>query len=168
MLILYMLNWLLSLSFIILNHPLSLGFILLLLTINISLTSGIMYLNFWFGYLLFLIMVGGILVMFIYMTSIASNEKFNMPSLYSMMLFFTAVISFMILSMTLDSFFATFPNLEFSYLNQDILNMQNKSLTKIFSKPLNQLPVALMSYLLLCLITVVKMTENKMGPLRQK
>nr|ALI86981.1 NADH dehydrogenase subunit 6 [Cryptolestes turcicus] len=53
-----------SLMFMFLNHPLSMGLMLLLQTICISILSGIMMINFWYSYMIFLIMIGGMLVLF--------------------------------------------------------------------------------------------------------
>nr|YP_009441926.1 NADH dehydrogenase subunit 6 [Dryocoetes autographus]AOY40134.1 NADH dehydrogenase subunit 6 [Dryocoetes autographus] len=159
----------LSFLFMTMNHPLSLGYILLLMTINTSLTVGLMYLNFWFGYIIFLIMVGGMLVMFIYMTSVASNEKFSFPKLKTLILFFIVAFITMLIFFTNDEFFSMSFNSSKIMINQEMLSPQNKIfLTKIFNEPLRQIPVALMNYLLVTLIVVVKMTDFIKGPLRQK
>nr|YP_010327177.1 NADH dehydrogenase subunit 6 [Dryocoetes hectographus]UJG10838.1 NADH dehydrogenase subunit 6 [Dryocoetes hectographus] len=169
MMFLFFLTNILSLLFMMMNHPLSLGYILLLLTINTSLTAGLMYLNFWFGYIIFLIMVGGMLVMFIYMTSVASNEKFKFPKFKTLILFFFMIFIMMLFFFTKDTFFSMLANSSKIMINQEILSPQNKIfLTKIFNEPLKQIPVALMSYLLVTLIVTVKMTDFIKGPLRQK
>jgi NADH-ubiquinone oxidoreductase chain 6 len=52
------------------------GLVLIVHTIRIGVVTGIMARNFWFSYILFLVFLGGVLVLFIYITRLASNEKF--------------------------------------------------------------------------------------------
>nr|ARH54673.1 NADH dehydrogenase subunit 6 [Stenurella nigra] len=155
----------LSMLFLFLNHPLSFGAILLLQTILISLITGMVNYNYWFSYILFLIMIGGMLILFIYMTSIASNEKFKFS--YKLLM-----LSLMIMSL----FIMTFIDL---YLNEMNLNLsdtinQNKnynfnlSMNKFFNWPNNSITYLMIIYLLITLIAIVKITKIKYGPLRQK
>lgn len=62
--------------FVNLRHPVGLGLTLILHTLLISCVTGLVGGTFWFSYILFLVFLGGVLVLFIYMTSLASNEKF--------------------------------------------------------------------------------------------
>nr|YP_009128669.1 NADH dehydrogenase subunit 6 [Eucryptorrhynchus scrobiculatus]AJR19212.1 NADH dehydrogenase subunit 6 [Eucryptorrhynchus scrobiculatus]AJZ71912.1 NADH dehydrogenase subunit 6 [Eucryptorrhynchus scrobiculatus]UNO31868.1 NADH dehydrogenase subunit 6 [Eucryptorrhynchus scrobiculatus] len=160
-------SWMFTILFMFMNHPLSLGCILLIQTILISLASGFFYLNFWFSYILFLIMIGGMLVMFIYMTSIASNEKFKMPkkillfcSIYCMLL--------IIILLNLDKFFSNFMNLSIDSTQLLYLSMNNISLSKFFNFPGMFIMIFLMIYLLITLIAIVKIVGKSSGTLRQK
>merc|ERR1739838_23170 len=81
-------------------HPLAIGLALLFQTILICCTTGLSNLSFWFSYILFLIFLGGILVLFIYVTSLASNEMFK-PSIVSFILIM-AVSTTGILFLALD------------------------------------------------------------------
>lgn len=67
-----------ALIFLNLSHPVALGLVLILHTLLISGVTGLVAGNFWFSYVLFLVFLGGVLVLFIYITSLASNEKFNL------------------------------------------------------------------------------------------
>lgn len=67
-----------ALIFINLKHPVALGLTLILHTLLISGVTGLAVGNFWFSYVLFLVFLGGVLVLFIYITSLASNEKFSL------------------------------------------------------------------------------------------
>nr|AML26173.1 NADH dehydrogenase subunit 6 [Scolytinae sp. BMNH 1274290] len=166
--LLMIMNYTLSMLIILFKNPLSKGCILLLLTISTSIMASTKHLNSWFGYILFLIMVGGILVTFIYMTSIASNEKFKFPKIQMMMLFIlTIMVNLIIFSIVSTNNYFSMTML----LNQEItsISLMNKMLlTKIFNWPISQVPLALMSYLFLTLIMVVKMTDFIKGPIRQK
>nr|YP_010230558.1 NADH dehydrogenase subunit 6 [Euwallacea fornicatus]QSV10219.1 NADH dehydrogenase subunit 6 [Euwallacea fornicatus] len=155
-------NCLLSLLFIFLKNPLSKGYILLMLTVSTSLFASLMFMNAWFGYILFLIMVGGILVAFIYMTSVASNEKFMFPKPLNILMF--TLVFLVLMSNTPTEMMES----SIMLMNQESIINYKLSLSKIFSNPMSQIPLALMSYLLLTLIMVVKMTDISKGPIRQK
>nr|YP_009484297.1 NADH dehydrogenase subunit 6 [Callipogon relictus]AVR43553.1 NADH dehydrogenase subunit 6 [Callipogon relictus]WDD39342.1 NADH dehydrogenase subunit 6 [Callipogon relictus] len=165
---LLMLISVMSILFMFLNHPLSLGIILLIQTLLISLTTGLMNYNFWFSYILFLIMVGGMLILFIYMTSVASNEKFKLsPKL----LILSAAMMFMtiLILMSSNSFFMTTPMVNFDIMPQtNPVPMNKTSMTKYLNWPTNLGLYMIILYLLITLIMVVKVTKIQYGPLRQK
>nr|YP_002929358.1 NADH dehydrogenase subunit 6 [Chrysochroa fulgidissima]ACF04029.1 NADH dehydrogenase subunit 6 [Chrysochroa fulgidissima] len=148
------------------THPLTLGFILLIQSTMISSISGLLNINFWFSYILFLIMVGGMLVLFIYMTSIASNEMFLYSEKIIPMIMIIMIIS-MLIYMTKDQFLHYFnlkTNLN-SVINQSSWTL---SLSKYIDQPTNNILMFMINYLLIALIAVVKITNIQYGPLRQK
>nr|YP_009971770.1 NADH dehydrogenase subunit 6 [Cucujus kempi]QNG56480.1 NADH dehydrogenase subunit 6 [Cucujus kempi] len=153
----------LTFTFLFLNHPLSFGLILLIQTILVALISGSISLNFWYSYILFLIMVGGMLVLFIYMTSIASNEKFKFsPKLFlsiSLLIPISLFIMFInnLLTPTYLNENTNFNNLNFSF-----------SMNKYMNWPTNMMYFIIIIYLFITLIAVVKITNINYGPLRQK
>nr|WGO58130.1 NADH dehydrogenase subunit 6 [Centrocolumna evidens] len=161
--ILMTMSTLLSIIFTQMNHPLAMGLILLIQTIMVSLISGMLSQTFWFSYILFLIFLGGMLILFIYVTSLASNEMFFMSMkmlMLSMMIFLTF--------MTMLYMMKLFP-----YQNQEIElfmstnNPLTNSLTKLYNQPTGTITIMLASYLFLTLIAVVKITNIFKGPLRQ-
>nr|AXS66525.1 NADH dehydrogenase subunit 6 [Coleoptera sp. 29 KM-2017] len=159
-----LLNFILSYLFILMNHPLSLGAILLMQTLTMSLITGFILHKFWFSYILFLIMIGGMLIMFIYMTSIASNEKFKIPKKISIFIITFSIIIFSLLYLKLD-FSEMYSMKYFNLFN--FLNLK-LSLNKFFNYPNMKFLLFLMIYLLITLIMVVKITDKNSGPLRQK
>nr|YP_010693175.1 NADH dehydrogenase subunit 6 [Zeugodacus hochii]WCB98421.1 NADH dehydrogenase subunit 6 [Zeugodacus hochii] len=168
-LLLYTSTLISSIIFIQMNHPLAMGLMLLIQTLQICLLTGLMAKSFWFSYILFLIFLGGMLVLFIYVTSLASNEMFSM----SMKLTFICIMIMMIMmliSMFMDkSSTASFmQNLEMQPFNQlnTFLPENSLSLHKLYNFPTNLITVLLMNYLLITLIAVVKITKLFHGPLR--
>nr|YP_009499550.1 NADH dehydrogenase subunit 6 [Anastrangalia sequensi]ASL05664.1 NADH dehydrogenase subunit 6 [Anastrangalia sequensi] len=155
-----------SITFLFLNHPLTLGSVLLVQTILISIITGLLTYNFWFSYILFLIMIGGMLILFIYMTSIASNEKFKFS--YKLFLMMMIMLTLMFLANMIDSYF-NYINLNIQDLNTMImLKPYNLSMTKFMNWPNNMIIFMMITYLLITLIAVVKITKIQYGPLRQK
>nr|ALO76714.1 NADH deshydrogenase subunit 6 [Popillia sp. POP01] len=164
MLTLMMVSFICSMTFMFLSHPLSMGLMLLSQTIIMALTMGFFNINFWYSYILFLIMIGGMLVLFIYMTSVASNEKFMFSiKIFFMMLFL--LFSTLFIIMMLDLYF---PNIN-SFYTEILLNNKeyNMSFSKYLSYPNIIILYMMIIYLLITLIAVVKITQIESGPLRQ-
>nr|YP_010947035.1 NADH dehydrogenase subunit 6 [Eupolyphaga hanae]WGO57831.1 NADH dehydrogenase subunit 6 [Eupolyphaga hanae] len=150
-----------SMMFTQINHPLAMGLILLMQTTILCLISGLMVQTFWFSYVLFLIFLGGMLVLFIYVTSLASNEMFNM-SMKMMMSssIFTTLLLMMVMKM---------PQNNTDLINQEMI-MNNENillLMKLYNGSSSLVTILLASYLFLTLIAVVKITNISKGPLRQ-
>uniref|UniRef100_A0AB39U350 NADH-ubiquinone oxidoreductase chain 6 n=1 Tax=Anomala xantholoma TaxID=3240852 RepID=A0AB39U350_9SCAR len=164
MLILMMLSFICSMTFMFLTHPLSMGMMLLMQTIIMALTMGFFNINFWYSYILFLIMIGGMLVLFIYMTSVASNEKFQFSIKITIMVTTLSLIMFFIIAM-MDPYFSDINNIytetTFNYKEY------NMSFSKYLSYPNIIIMYMMIIYLLITLIAVVKITQIEKGPLRQ-
>lgn len=132
-------------------------------TLCISFITGFIYKNFWFSYILFLIIIGGILVLFIYITRIASNEKFKISN-FLLLLF---IIMILILILPINEFISSILNKNyrtFIQFNFRTINFINKYLTY----PNILLIRLLVIYLLITLIIVTKISNFKLGPFRQK
>src|SRR5699024_6659312 len=111
--------------------------------------------------ILFLIIVGGILILFIYITRIASNEKFKTNLKISSITIIIPIIIFIIypFSKTIIKNNETIP------FNQSIELIE--SLNKYINIPLSITTVFIIIYLLLALIATVKITNFKQGSIRQ-
>nr|YP_002265598.1 NADH dehydrogenase subunit 6 [Tetraphalerus bruchi]ACF35131.1 NADH dehydrogenase subunit 6 [Tetraphalerus bruchi] len=165
-----MINLSTNLVFSMMNHPMSMVLMLLLQTITVSMTTGTLTSTFWFSYILFLVMVGGLIVLFIYMTSLASNEMFKIKM--------NKILSLVMgLSMLILIFSQTGVILEVPFIKQpesnelfseSPLKPEEMMINKIYNKPTNLITMMLINYLLLTLIAVVKITDVNQGPLRQK
>nr|AND96665.1 NADH deshydrogenase subunit 6 [Eurysternus hamaticollis] len=149
--------FMMSLYIMFMKHPITMGTTMLIQTIMISLMMGFFNLNYWYSYILFLIMVSGMLVLFLYMTSVASNELF-MPSKKIFLLSILIMIIYFMM-MYLDSFYFNneniYKNLNFTF-----------SFNKYFNFPNNMIMYLLILHLLFTLLAVVKITNFKKGSLR--
>nr|QJF72883.1 NADH dehydrogenase subunit 6 [Nephus sp. 1 EL-2020] len=158
---------LISIMILFMNHPLSMGFLILIQTILICMNMGFMSVNFWYSYILILIMIGGLLILFIYMTSIASNEKFKFNfflMISILIIIFMATILFL-MKMNMKNFDFTTKNFLTFKLNENYNFFY--SMSKYYNYPSNKLMIFTIIYLLISLIVTVKICKIKSGPLRQ-
>nr|YP_009988396.1 NADH dehydrogenase subunit 6 [Stenocatantops mistshenkoi]QNM39695.1 NADH dehydrogenase subunit 6 [Stenocatantops mistshenkoi]QON98879.1 NADH dehydrogenase subunit 6 [Stenocatantops splendens] len=158
-----------NINFIKLNHPMSMMLFIILQTFLIGLMTGTMMESFWLSYILFLTFLGGMLVLFIYITSIASNEMFQ-PKSTTMIFTLTSWISIMFTLIILDKIMLMdfFKNTETMNINNSI-NFQEMtmSLEKLYNNPTFIITIMMMIYLFLALLAVVKITNINQGPIRK-
>lgn len=157
-----------NLIFINTKHPLIIGFMLLIQTTLICILSRIIYKNFWFSYILFLVFIGGILVLFIYVTSLASNEIFSLSIKYTYVIIIIFFISILIILIIDKNLLLLYTNLEINSIVNINSYITENSITiyKLYNYPNNLLTIFLMNYLLITLIAVIKITKLHKGPLR--
>nr|QJW33599.1 NADH dehydrogenase subunit 6 [Arge aurora] len=154
------------------KHPMTLAINLMLqLTILIILMNSINFSS-WFSYIMFLIMVGALLVLFMYMTSLTSNMKFKYN--YYMMWFF--IIFFLMTYMMIFNkdilimFLKNFSEESYKFTKEIINNLDNKEafmLSPMYDKLEKILTILLINYLLYVLIIVVKIVNIKKGTMRK-
>nr|YP_010895246.1 NADH dehydrogenase subunit 6 [Psilota anthracina]WJW73811.1 NADH dehydrogenase subunit 6 [Psilota anthracina] len=166
---LYMMTLIFSFIFMQMNHPLSMGMMLLIQTVMISCITGLMTKSFWFSYILFLIFIGGMLVLFIYVTSLASNEMFALSMKMTTMMIFILIL------LTLITIFMDKLILSFNSMNNEMISIINinsyiqensLNLNKLYNYPNNMITILLINYLLITLIATVKITKLFHGPIR--
>nr|YP_010952525.1 NADH dehydrogenase subunit 6 [Sataspes xylocoparis]WMQ52780.1 NADH dehydrogenase subunit 6 [Sataspes xylocoparis] len=160
---------LLSMLMYFLSHPLSMGFMILTQTLLTCMLSGMMIKTYWFSYILFLTFLGGLLVLFIYVSSIASNEMFslsnNMKIIIMMMMIMLIIIQFLFYKnlnwMNLNN------NSEMNNFNNFLFFLENKiNMNKLYNNNSSMLMMLLIIYLFITLIAIVKITNIFYGPLR--
>nr|YP_009236675.1 NADH dehydrogenase subunit 6 [Acraea zetes]AMJ17139.1 NADH dehydrogenase subunit 6 [Acraea zetes] len=153
------------------NHPLAMGMMILIQTLLMCALSGMFINTYWFSYILFLIFLGGLLVLFIYVSSIASNEIFKINFINKMLFFMCFIYSlFMMFYFKNNLFWMNFYfNDEMNNLFNNFLffnNEYNFNLSKLYNKQTYFLMMLLIIYLFITLIAVVKITNIFFGPIR--
>nr|BCD33128.1 NADH dehydrogenase subunit 6 [Scopimera globosa] len=154
----------LSILFVNLNHPLAMGLTLLAQTIFVTLTVGVSNFSFWFSYILFLVFLGGMLVLFIYVASLASNEAFLPPTMLavffvSMSIFFSFMLFFIDPIMSISPSSLPTTSIQAFTSTPFIISW-------IYNSPSMMFTIFIVSYLLLMLIIVVKIVNLFKAPLR--
>nr|UQJ75180.1 NADH dehydrogenase subunit 6 [Marginitermes cactiphagus] len=143
------------------THPLAMGMILLLQTMMMCLISGMMHQSFWFQYILFMVFVGGMLVLFIYVASLASNEMFSLSTKM------TTVTAIMTIAFLTIKDWTTMNSKEMTIYNPMTENEITTLTMKLYNHPNGWMTIIMALYLLMTLIVVVKITNLPKGPLRQ-
>lgn len=156
-----MLNFL----FLNLNNPLIIRLILILQTILLNLIIGKIYFTFWFSYIIFLIFIGGLFILFIYILSIIYNNLIFIKKLKY--LSFIRIFIFIIIALSI--FFNNF-----FFFNYDLINIDTQitlkenylNIIKFFNFPNNIINLIIIIYLFILIIIVVKITNFLKGPIR--
>lgn len=148
---------LISFLFLFASHPVTIGIVLLIQTILVRLITLYFFFNSWFSYIVFLILIGGLLILFIYITRIASNEKFkfNINLIY---LIFIYLIIILFIKMKFNIYLPIKSENFFQFLI---------CLSKFLQPYRNIILLFLIVYLFITLIAAVKISITSGGPLRQ-
>ena len=155
MLILFSLIIIFTFFFFFLQHPLILTIILTAQTINLRIIIFIKKTHSWFSYILFIIFLRGIIIIFIYIRSLASNQpiKFSNKLIYLFFFFLLFILNF--------SYYQTiFIN------NPEFFNPFLLRIIKIYEKNIVNFTLILILYLLLVLIVIVNISKKIKFPSR--
>nr|YP_003856692.1 NADH dehydrogenase subunit 6 [Mekongiana xiangchengensis]ADK77633.1 NADH dehydrogenase subunit 6 [Mekongiana xiangchengensis] len=158
-----------NINFIKLNHPMSMLLIIIIQTILISIMIGNLMESFWMSYILLLTFLGGMMVLFIYITSIASNEMFNLNSNnITINIMMTLILFIIVIAMEYFLLNDIFKNSETTFISLNIdMKEMSYSLMKMYNYPSFQITIMMMIYLFLALVVVVKITNINQGPIRK-
>nr|YP_009528530.1 NADH dehydrogenase subunit 6 [Parasarpa zayla]AYN60688.1 NADH dehydrogenase subunit 6 [Parasarpa zayla] len=152
------------------NHPFAMGLLILIQTFIICLLSGMLINTYWFSYILFLIFLGGLLVLFIYVSSVASNELFKIKLQIKISFIYILFIMFFSIlfknNLTWMNF--SFNDEMINFFNSILFfnNEYNFNLSKLYNKQNYFLMMMMIIYLFITLIAIVKITNIFFGPLR--
>nr|YP_009725908.1 NADH dehydrogenase subunit 6 [Dianemobius furumagiensis]QHQ73105.1 NADH dehydrogenase subunit 6 [Dianemobius furumagiensis] len=140
-----------------LNHPLSLTIIIIIQSLSICLFISIFTYSSWFSYILFLSFLGGMLVIFIYMTTLASNELMIIPKTpYLIFIFINSLI--------IVQYVSIFP---FNPIkNNDKFLEPFDNINQLFMSPNMMIYFLMILYLLITMIAVIKISNFSQGTLR--
>nr|YP_009711659.1 NADH dehydrogenase subunit 6 [Abrus expansivus]QGA47527.1 NADH dehydrogenase subunit 6 [Abrus expansivus] len=156
MLIMKMMVMISSLIFMI-KTPMSLGILLLIQTsLSTILVAKIMDSS-WMALIIFLMLIGGLMILFMYMSSISSNEKFS-----------PKIMMAMLLLMVLNPMEELYSESQINDLMKFNMSMDTISLTKIYNKKTIMITIMMFMYMLLAMIVVTKIVKIYKGPLRSR
>nr|YP_009775581.1 NADH dehydrogenase subunit 6 [Delias pasithoe]AIW06313.1 NADH dehydrogenase subunit 6 [Delias pasithoe parthenope]QJA15807.1 NADH dehydrogenase subunit 6 [Delias pasithoe] len=150
------------------SHPLAMGLSILCQTILLSLLMGMYIHTYWFSYILFLIFLGGLLVLFIYVSNVASNEMIKFSTKLKLNLLISIILSIIFLINYKNMFINFIKNNEMNNFYENFLffNEYKINLYKLYNKQTFLLTMMLIIYLFITLIAVIKITNIFFGPLR--
>lgn len=134
------------------SSPLIIGLFILFIALNLSAWIGVLGIR-WFGLILFLVYIGGILVIFIYFVAITPNQQYEKAIFYLELLRFLRI--YMLLKWKWEFLEKRFRT-EFLF-NREII---------IFSFSQGLIFIIIFIILFIRLVIVVKVTRLVQGPLR--
>nr|QCF39609.1 NADH dehydrogenase subunit 6 [Glomeridesmus spelaeus] len=138
-----------SMIFTQLSHPMEMSILLIIMTLTISINSLMFSMTQWFSYILFLIYMGGVMVMFMYMSSLTPNKfPTSIKKIYFIMMF---------------------PLLFFMFNNKilKIMNLKSSmSIMKSFTFLSLNMTMIIILILMITMISIIMITQNKKTPLR--
>nr|YP_010478192.1 NADH dehydrogenase subunit 6 [Nesophrosyne sp. 295 GMB-2012]UVI59636.1 NADH dehydrogenase subunit 6 [Nesophrosyne sp. 295 GMB-2012] len=141
-----------------LKTPMSMGIMLLILTTVSTFLMANILTTAWIPMIMFLMLIGGLLILFVYMSSIVPNEKFTT----NILMIITPALVFM---MPLEGVVIE------PLMNENLLStmlIDNISMIKMYNKKTFIITVFMFMYLLLSMIVVTKIVKIFKGPLRSK
>nr|QNH68983.1 NADH dehydrogenase subunit 6 [Mazarredia convexa] len=150
----------LNIMFINTKQPMILIMIILIQTLLTTFMMNNYNKSSWFNYILMIIFIGGMMVLFIYITSIAPNEK-N----YSYKKMFTMTAMTMTILWVLEN--KNNPESTETSINPPFeMSKEQMDTNMMFNYPLYQLTIMMTIYLFITLIVVNKISNMEKGPLR--
>nr|YP_002117903.1 NADH dehydrogenase subunit 6 [Gastrimargus marmoratus]ACA28977.1 NADH dehydrogenase subunit 6 [Gastrimargus marmoratus] len=160
---------LMNINFMKMNHPMLIMMIIIIQTMFISMMTGTMMESFWLSYILMLTYLGGMMVLFIYITSIASNEMFKIKfNKIILIIYFMIMLSAMMYMTDKMMFTEMIKNTETMNMKHSInFKEMSISLMKLYNNPTIIITIMMMIYLFIALLAVVKITNINQGPMRK-
>nr|AVP74411.1 NADH dehydrogenase subunit 6 [Eurylepta cornuta] len=141
------------------NNTLKLGGMILILSINISVIVSLNYLS-WLSLIFFIIYIGGLLVLFFYLSSLNYNPIFSLSKLSLTSSMLVKINSGLVI--LLGSLSYTFSEGSFSFITSNFNNFSNS----LFNEEEFNSLILVGVMLLLVLWLVTKLTYNTRGALR--
>nr|YP_010718866.1 NADH dehydrogenase subunit 6 [Gonatopsis borealis]WDQ44469.1 NADH dehydrogenase subunit 6 [Gonatopsis borealis] len=142
-------------------QPLSLGFMLMMMTLFVSGLIGMITFS-WYGYLLFLVYIGGLLVMFMYVISLIPNLIFLSSKVF--MYFFIMFFGFFMMNFFVTKELVSVEGKDLALFDYSCMSMGGGSMIMMYDNFLCYLLLGVV--LLFVLISVVKICYYCEGPLR--
>nr|AXI98854.1 NADH dehydrogenase subunit 6 [Pseudoniphargus sp. 1-Azores] len=161
-LLLSSLSLVISVVFLLTISPLFLSLLIILQTITLAIIINMITMTSWFSFMLIMIYLSGMMVIFIYVSSMASNELF-FPNNYLLVPLF---IAFAVAASLTSSHMLNNPSDYTNELNMTLTKITIFKTMKMYSKPLFIMTILLIVYLLLAMIMVSKNSSFSYGPLR--
>ena len=145
------------------NHPLIIGFIILILTVILAAGIALFRIRTWLSYILILILLGGLLVIFIYISLLAPNENqisFGVKKI--MLVRGLSILLIIFVRLNLETWVSK--RKAFFTLSND--NESLSWLNLFYSGDLGPVTIFLVLYLFLTLITVIFIRKTNSSSLR--
>nr|YP_009940102.1 NADH dehydrogenase subunit 6 [Hamamelistes spinosus]QNV49430.1 NADH dehydrogenase subunit 6 [Hamamelistes spinosus] len=157
-----MINLMLSISLTMMKSPLKSNLIILSQSIMLTLMVNLINKTSWISFMIFILYVGGLMIIFLYISSIAFNEMNINNNNYKILIMKMILIFFLIYLIK------NFMNLENQHYQNKFNFEDNYYFINMFMLPNNMLIYIIMLILFFMLILIIWLLKNNKGPIRQK
>uniref|UniRef100_A0AB39AH94 NADH dehydrogenase subunit 6 n=1 Tax=Uroleucon sp. TaxID=2939227 RepID=A0AB39AH94_9HEMI len=159
--IILLINLIMAIILTMMKSPISSNLIILIQTMTLTLMINLINKTAWISFMIFILYIGGLMIIFLYISSIAFNEL-NINKNYKNLIFKIFFLSLMLLMFKLSM------NIEnMNYENKFIFE-DNFYLLNMFIMPNNLMIYLIMFILFFMLILIIWMLKINKGPIRQK
>nr|ATN41220.1 NADH dehydrogenase subunit 6 [Diptera sp. 53 LC-2017] len=159
-----MMMMMMNILFLNLNNPLIMGLILMIQTMLITIFFGKMNFSFWFSYIIFLIFIGGMLILFIYIISLINLKLFYIIN-YKNLLFLLIMLMMMFMYFFYNNKIMMINNYEMiNFSKKLMLNENLMNLIKLYNFPNLFINLLLIIYLFIMMIICTNITIFLNGP----
>nr|YP_011034008.1 NADH dehydrogenase subunit 6 [Slavum lentiscoides]WRI20261.1 NADH dehydrogenase subunit 6 [Slavum lentiscoides] len=155
-----MTNLILSINLITLKSPLKSNLNILIQSMTLMMMINLINKTSWISFMVFILYVGGLMIIFLYISSIAFNEINNKIKSNKMNMAMFLTISFLMLK-----FNVSFENFNF---NNNYIFEDNFYMINMFIMPNNLMMYFILMILFLMLILIIWLLKINKGPIRQK
>ena len=151
------------------SHPILIISIIIIYRILITINISIWKINFLYSIILFLIIIRGLIIIFLYFSRLISNEKINWILSYNITFIIIINIIFFIIyiinkkSYNYNIIFNTTDNLSLIEIN----NKKFQNILNLYNYPFNNLTIICIIFLLIRLFSIIKISSTKSKPLRK-
>nr|QCG69833.1 NADH dehydrogenase subunit 6 [Andrena hunanensis] len=145
-------------------HPLMLILILVIYTILNLFTMYFLTSMSTYMYMIFISIIGGMMIMFLYFTSMINNYPSKIKMNELMMINFTMIVMLLLMMIYMYSSSHT---MQINLTPKSYMSPYTIMIFKIYIYPLNLMTVSTILNLLYCLILTIKMCSSKYTPLRK-
>nr|YP_009648519.1 NADH dehydrogenase subunit 6 [Camponotus concavus]QCE31805.1 NADH dehydrogenase subunit 6 [Camponotus concavus] len=151
------------------NHPIMIMVTLLIYSSMICLNMSLWKSNYILSIFLFLMMISGLLIIFLYFSSLISNEQFKLKINYYIipLTLINMIFSYYLMNLGPLNLFIHKYKFHESYTIPYINKMNFNNILNLYEYPLNNLTILSMLYLLLSLFAIIKVCSLKYMSLRK-
>lgn len=155
--ILIFLSLIISISLTISSHPIIMISLISTQALVVCLVLWLIIPSTWFSFILFLVFMGGLIVLFVYVSRLASNEKISLTNPWKA----SKIITPLVIIRLFGVYTFNLQNLKDPSVNSTL-----RIIFKVYSPNIIFITSLTIIYLLLTLIIIVKLITLKEGPIR--
>lgn len=156
------------------NHPIYIIIILLIYSTLICINISIWKINFILSIFLFLIIIRGLLIIFLYFSRLISNEQFKIRPKLILFILIIYLINIIFLLYYKNSYHTLLNNLfiyKYKFQERSSIYQSNKfnfnNILNLYEYPINNITILSIFYLLFSLFIIIKICSSKFSSLRK-